>query len=113
MSDPTPMWLGTFRLRPNLRDPHGWSEADQRAVADHFNRLKHEAERGTVLFAGRTDDHDGNGLLADDTVGLVVFEATDRVAAETFMAADPAVRADVMTSKLQSYRLAVARPERA
>ncbi len=109
MSDPVPMWLGTFRLRPDLHDPQAWSEADHQAVGDHFDRLKTEAERGTVVFAGRTDDRDGKDWLAEDTVGIVVFQAEDREAAEAFMAADPAVRSGVMTSKLQSYRLAVAR----
>jgi uncharacterized protein YciI len=109
MHDPKPMWLGTFRLRADLRDPNAWTENDTSAVGDHFTRLQHEATKGTVLFAGRTDDRDENDWLAEDTLGLVVFEAGDRVAAEAFMADDPAVQAGVMTSAIQSYRLAVAR----
>ncbi len=109
MSDRQPMWLGTFRLRPDLRDPQAWTDKEHQAVGDHFNRLKEEADRGTIIIAGRTDDRDGKDWLAEDTIGIVVFEAEDRAAAETFMADDPAVKSGVMTSTLQSYRLAVAR----
>lgn len=109
MSDPTTLWLGTFRLRPDLRDPSVWTEEETQAVGDHFNRLKDAAEKGKVLFAGRTDDRDDRNWLAEDTVGLVVFEARDRAAAENFMAEDPAVRSAVMTSTVHSYRLAAAR----
>ena len=109
MSDPTPMWLGTFRLRPDLRDPQAWTEVEHQAVGDHFSRLKREADKGTVVLAGRTDDRDERDWLSEDTIGIVIFVAVDRAAAETFMKDDPAVASGVMTSTLQSYRLAVAR----
>ena len=109
MSDPKLLWLGTFRLRPDLRDPQAWTEDEHLAVGDHFTRLQQEAESGTVVLAGRTDDRDEKDWLAEDTIGIVIFEAEDRAAAETFMNDDPAVTSGVMTSTLQSYRLAVAR----
>lgn len=109
MSGPPPLWLGTFRLRPDLRDPSHWSDAEHGAVSAHLKRLQQGAAEGRVLFAGRTDDRDGAGWLAEATIGIAVFAAEGRAAAESYINDDPAVVAGVMTATVQSYRLAVSR----
>ena len=57
-----------------------------------------------MLLAGRTDATDPDGRMAKDTLGVVVFRAPDRAAAEALMAADTAVRAGAMRAKLHATR---------
>jgi uncharacterized protein YciI len=106
--DATPHWLGVLTLRPDLRDPAAWSDGDRAAVAAHFAELRLAAE-GTVLLAGRTDEIGPDGRMAEDTLGVVVFRAPDRAAAEARMAADAAVKAGVMRAKVHAFRVAVER----
>ncbi|AXS39661.1 YciI family protein [Breoghania sp. L-A4] len=113
MSGGIGLWLGVYRLRPDLRDPAAWSEADTAAGAAHFERLKAEAAAGRVMLAGRTDDTDAAGWLSEGTLGLVIFEAGTRAEAEAFVGEDPAVTGGIMTCIVQSYRLAVVRDTRA
>jgi uncharacterized protein YciI len=103
--DATPHWLGVLTLRPDLRDPAAWSDGDRAAVAAHFAELQRLAAEG----AGRTDEIDPAGRMAEDTLGVVVFRAPDRAAAEARMAADAAVRAGVMRAVVNAFRVAVER----
>ena len=109
MNGSTRLWLGTFRLRPDLLDPGQWSGTDHEAAAAHFERLKQGAREGRVLIAGRTDDKDASGRLNEETMGIVIFEANDRAAASAFLSEDPAVAAGIMKSTVQSYRPATSR----
>jgi uncharacterized protein YciI len=103
----TPHWLGVLTLRPDLYDRTARSDGDRAAVTLHFAELQRLAADGIVLLAGRTDEAGPNGRMAKDTLGIVVFRATDRAAAEALMAADPAVGAGVMRAKVHAFRVAV------
>ena len=107
---PAPQWLAVLKPRPDLLDPKSWEPAEQAAVAAHLARLQAEAKAGRVVVGGRTLDEDAAGRLAPDTLGLVIFEAPDRKAAQAWVEADPAVATGVMTATLHSYRIAVRRP---
>lgn len=85
------------------QDPAAWTEADKAAVSRHFERLSKAKDAGQVILAGRTDE------ALDKTFGLVVFEAESEAAAKTFMAADPAIVAGVMTATLHRYAVALLR----
>ena len=96
-------FLYVLRLVARLHVQGAWTAADNKAVADHFQRLKLATEAGTVLLAGRTAEP------LDKTFGIVVFEATDEAAARTFMESDPTVAAGVMTATLHPYSVALLR----
>lgn len=98
-----PQFVYVLRLVPRLHDRAAWTEADQRSVQDHFQRLQAATEAGQVLLAGRTDEP------LSETFGLVIFEAADLAAARDFMAADPTVRDGVMTAELHPYSVALMR----
>lgn len=100
---PSPIWLGILRLVPRLHDDAAWTDADKSAVGAHFARLKTATVQGTVILAGRTEE------AGDRTLGLVIFKAPDAAAAETFMREDPAVVAQVMTTEVRAYSLALLR----
>lgn len=69
--------LYVLRLVPRLHD--------ERAVGEHFRRLKQLTAKGVVILAGRTNEP------GDRTMGLVVFEAADEAAARETLRPQPAV----------------------
>ncbi|HUN91956.1 MAG TPA: YciI family protein [Burkholderiaceae bacterium] len=96
-------FLYVLHLVPRLHAPTAWTDADNQAVADHFQRLKTAAEKGIVILAGRTAEP------LDQTFGIVIFEAPDEPAAREFMESDPTVALGVMTATLHPYSLALLR----
>lgn len=100
---PTPQWVYVLKLVPRLHDDKAWTKDDERAVGDHFKRLKQLTAERTVILAGRTLEP------GDQTFGLVVFEAADEAAARALMEADPAVSSGVMTATLHPYAVALLR----
>jgi uncharacterized protein YciI len=105
-----PQWLARITLaRSELHDPTRWSAAETNILAAHFNYWERLTSAGPVVLAGRTLDEDGQGRLAPDAVGLIIFEAPDRVAAERMMTEDPGVKAGLWRYKLNSYRVALSR----
>ena len=74
------------------------TEAEEAAMAAHFDYLKQGTQAGTVLLAGP---------CLDDTFGLVVFQAADDDAARAFMYNDPSVQANVMMAELHPFRVSL------
>ncbi|HET9694449.1 MAG TPA: YciI family protein [Steroidobacteraceae bacterium] len=103
VTNPAQQFLYVLRLVPRLHDDAAWTEADNAAVARHFEHLKQATAAGKVILAGRTREP------GDKTFGLVIFEAADEAEAQRFMAADPAVVAGVMTATLHPYAVALQR----
>ena len=75
------------------------AEAAAAAVEAHFQYLKSLTEQGIVVLAGRTTE--------PPHVGLVIFRAADRSAAETIMNDDPAIKAAVFSARLCPFRVAM------
>ena len=96
-------FLYVLQLVPRLHAESAWTDADNKAVDDHFARLQQATQAGTVILAGRTAEP------LDKTFGLVVFEAKDEAEARRFMDSDPAVVAGVMTATLHPYSVALLR----
>jgi len=94
-------------LRPDLLDPSAWTDIDRQAAGAHFAMLQREAAAGRMLLAGRSDDHDANGRLHPEVMGIGVFLAESREEAEAFAANDPAVLAGVMKVRVHQFNLAV------
>lgn len=80
----------------------GPTEAEARAVGEHFAYLQDLVRRGVVLLAGRTLTDD------EESFGIVVFVAAGEPEARAIMTADPAVRAGVFRARLFPYRIALA-----
>lgn len=94
-----------LRLAPELHQPGNWTDKHRASVNEHFARLKKATDSGQVILAGRTTED------FDKTFGLVVFEAENLDAARAFMAADPAVKAGVMTATVHPYAVALQRKQ--
>lgn len=92
-----------YRIQPTRLAmlAEGPTEREARVVARHFAYLSELAERGQVLFAGRT-------LTADEQAfGIVVFDAASEDAARRLMQGDPAVAEGVMQAALWPFRVAL------
>ena len=96
-------FLYVLHLVPRLHAQTAWTDADNKAVADHFQRLKLATQARTVLLAGRTSEP------LDQTFGIVIFEASDEASARKFMESDPTVAAGVMTATLHPFAVALLR----
>jgi uncharacterized protein YciI len=75
------------------------TDAEAAAVEAHFQYLKSLTEQGIVILAGRTTEK--------PHVGMIIFRAADRSAAEAIINDDPALRAGVFTPRLQPFRIAL------
>jgi uncharacterized protein YciI len=94
-----------LKLTQPYQTEAGWTEAANQAVSQHFKRLVEATDAGKIILAGKTSEP------LDQTFGLVVFEAADEAEARTFMNADPAVVAGVMTATLHPYSVALLRKQ--
>jgi len=91
------------KLPPRLHEKSAWTDAENKAVGQHFARLAKATEGGQVILAGRTTEP------LEKTFGLVIFEAESEETAKLFMESDPAVVAGVMTATLHPYAVALLR----
>ncbi len=107
MPETRQLYIFVLSLREDLRDPANWTAAERQAVGAHFAMLQREAAAGNLLLAGRSDDHEPNGHLHKDVIGIGIFFAESREAAEAFVAEDPAVVAGVMQVRVHTFNLAV------
>jgi uncharacterized protein YciI len=98
-------WL--YRVRPArfAMLTEGPTPEEQRRVGEHFAYLQALCRDGVVHLAGRTLDHQPDGM------GIVLFSATDESAARALMEDDPAVRHGVMDATLFPYRVALLNPD--
>ena len=99
-------YLYVLRLVARLHDDSAWTDADNAAVSQHFQRLQAATAAGQVILAGRTTES------GDKTMGLVIFEAANEDEASRFMESDPCVIAGVMTATLHPYAVALQRADR-
>lgn len=103
-------WLMTFHVaRPALHDRSTWTAEENALARAHGEYLQQLANRGSVVFGGRTYDVDNSGKMQPDTIGAVVFETPDRASVEALIAADPAFKRGLFTYKLQSFAILVKR----
>jgi len=83
-----------------------WSDADNKAVGEHFARLQKMHKEGSLILAGKTDNWD------ETMFGIVVYEADSIEKAKEIAETDPAVVAGVMTVKTFPYKTALLRGEK-
>jgi len=68
-------------------------------VGQHFNYYTQLHKAGTLILAGRTQE--------PPHIGIMIFEAKDKDAAQTIANNDPAIIAGVFNAKIQSYMVAL------
>lgn len=91
-------YIYQLKLCKRLWDDEAWSEADNKAVEDHFFRLQRDFDRGIVVHVGRTIDPANNGF------GIVIFKAENDALANAYMNSDPAVAGKQMTAICLEYK---------
>ncbi len=104
------MWTYCYvlkRARPTF--PADASPAELAIVAEHWERLQRLHAEGTVLHAGRCEEH--TGQPEDGGFALVIFTAATDEAADALMRADPCARERVMTAELHPYRVLLPRQQ--
>lgn len=100
-------FIYVLHLVPKLLDLKNWSDADNKAVNEHFARLQKMHKEGSLILAGKTDNWD------ETMFGIVVYEADSMEKAKEIAETDPAVKAGVMTVKTFPYKTALLRGEKA
>jgi uncharacterized protein YciI len=96
-----PEFLYVIRPTRGAMLSEGPTPAESAVLARHVAYLEGLAGQGVVELAGRTQ-------VSDETsFGIVIFQASDRPAAERVMRTDPAVLEGTMTATLYPYRVAV------
>ncbi|MEL7471706.1 MAG: YciI family protein [Planctomycetota bacterium] len=93
-------WLAV--LRPGRPTFPGDATPDEMAqVQRHAEWLEGLAKEGRVLLFGRTQDESER-----EPMGLVIFTAESREAAEALMREDPALREGLMAWEVRPYAIA-------
>ncbi|MFN8250334.1 MAG: YciI family protein [Ferruginibacter sp.] len=96
-------WLGVLTLVEKYKDEKNWTAAENAVVGEHFKRLVKMKEAGVIILAGRMD----LPLNDPDMKGLVIFRAKDEKEALQFMMDDPAVKNNIMLTRVFPYGVAV------
>lgn len=81
--------------------PESPTAEESRLVVEHFAYYCKKRDAGELIVAGRT--------LERPWMGLFVFEADSREAAEQVVAEDPGVKAGIFKARVQAYRVALIR----
>ena len=81
--------------------PEEPTDAEAEAVGAHFAYYQSLLGEGVLVMAGRT--------LEAPFVGVFIFEADSLEEAQRIVAQDPAVLAGVFRTRVQRYRVALAR----
>jgi len=76
------------------------TQEESSIMEEHFAYLKNAVEEGIVHLAGP---------CADDTFGLVIFQAENEDSANAFMFNDPSVKKNVMMAELHPLRISLRR----
>lgn len=96
-------FIYVLHLVPKFLDLKNWSDADNKAVGEHFARLQKMQKEGSLILAGKTDNWD------ETMFGIVVYEADSFDKAKEIADTDPAVVAGVMTVQTFPYKVALMR----
>lgn len=83
--------------REGMPDNH--TPQEQEILREHFEYLKSLTDRGVAVIAGHTTEA--------PVMGIVVFRADDRPAADAIMSSDPAIDKGVLKGRLADFRIAL------
>jgi uncharacterized protein YciI len=83
--------------RPGM--PSNPTPEEAQAASDHFAYYKTLHEQGTLILAGRTQE--------PPIIGIMIFEAESKDAADVIVKNDPAILAGVFKARVQSYQVAL------
>ncbi len=94
-------FIYVLHIVPKFHDLKNWSDADNKAVGEHFARLQKMHKEGTLILAGKTENRD------ETMFGIVIYEADSMEKAKEIAETDPAVVAGVMTVQIFPYKVAL------
>ncbi|MEX2238582.1 MAG: YciI family protein [Dehalococcoidia bacterium] len=77
------------------------SEEERAVMSDHFHYLLSLLEQGNLVLAGP--------MLEEGGFGITIFEADDEEHAAAIAAADPAVKAGLITADFHPFRVSLLR----
>ncbi len=75
-----------------------WTEAEEKAMKEHFAYLKGLLEEGRLVLAGP---------CIDASFGIVIFDAESLELAREVALADPAIVAGVMSFEVHEFRVSL------
>lgn len=92
-----------LKLTENYWSESNWTEKDSKIVGEHFSRLKDMFEKGTLIFAGKSDEEN------KVTFGIVIYKAASMEEAELIAKDDPAVKAGIMSVSVHPFNIALSK----
>lgn len=84
-------------MRAGMPDDPTPEEAQ--AASEHFAYYQQLHKEGTLILAGRTQE--------PPHVGIMIFEAESKAAAESVVNQDPAIITGVFRARVQAYKIAI------
>lgn len=90
-----------LRLNEKYHDDKAWTEADNKAVQGHFQKLQKLQADGKLILAGRT--------MVKASMGVVILEVESETEARKVMEDDDAVKAGIMSAELLPFQTALTR----
>ena len=79
--------------------PNDPTPEEAEAASEHFAYYQRLHQEGTLILAGRTQE--------PPHVGIMIFEAESKSAADSIVNKDPAIIAGVFKARVQAYRIAL------
>jgi uncharacterized protein YciI len=95
-----PQYIYTLTLTRPAMLTEGPGIDEEQALDGHVHYLNQQLTAGRALLFGRTQ------TTEPDTLGIVIFEADNDLAAQQFVDADPAVGEGVMSARLRPFAIA-------
>jgi uncharacterized protein YciI len=96
-------FLLQLKLAEKYSVEKNWTEIENDLITQHFHFLTNLANKGVLLFAGRTNYDVGH----PDLEGFALIKATNLQTAEDILKADPAVVAGLQIANIHPFSLAI------
>ena len=94
-------FIYVLHLVPKYLDTKIWTEADNKIISEHFDRLKKLLAEGVIIIAGKTENWD------EKMFGIVIYYSDSFETAKELAEADPAVKGGLMTVEVYRYKIAL------
>ena len=92
-----------YIIRPTRLEmlTEGPTEREQKIVSQHFTYLQELTLQGVAILVGRSQTAD------EDSLGIIVYQASSEETARRLMENDPAVKQGVMRASFYPFRIAL------
>jgi uncharacterized protein YciI len=97
------LFLYHLTLTQRYQNPANWTAEDHQTISRHAQFLDELGEKGTLLFAGRTQFEPGHPKL----FGIAVVKAASFEEAQSLLAPDPAVTGGIQSAEIMPFSIGI------